>query len=240
MKPSCVAVLPVYNEEACIERVCREWAAEMRTIGGMVLAVNDGSRDGSGAILERLAEEVEWVEVLHQENGGHGKAVVQGYRRALGMGAGWVFQVDSDGELPAEMFAEMWRGRESAAFLTARRANRPGRTRAMLSEVHRWTLGAMFGVWLEDPNVPYRLMRADVLGALLDRVDGGVFAPNVFLTLLAAGAGVWGRGPELVMAPRAGGVVSIRGWKTVKVGWRCLREMVGFRAKVWPEFRGLS
>jgi glycosyltransferase involved in cell wall biosynthesis len=47
-------VMPIYNEEANIEKVIGEWTAEFSRLGiaFVVFPVNDGSRDGTGAVLE--------------------------------------------------------------------------------------------------------------------------------------------------------------------------------------------
>ena len=71
-----------------------------------------------------------------------------------------------------------------------------------------------------------------VLG-LLEAIPDGLFAPNVFLTLLAARAGILADGPEVPLAPRDGGVPSIRGWGTMRVALRCAVEMVRFRQRHW-------
>lgn len=231
---ACVAVMPVYNEEACIERVCAEWLREMEAVGGALLVVDDGSRDGTAGALERICRDNAACFVLRQMNGGHGDAVVNGYRQALAMGCEWVFQVDSDGEMPASQFAEMWSQRAAGDFLMGRRVGRGGAPlRLLLSRAHRMLLAALFGVTPADPNIPFRLMRASRLRALLERLPEGVFAPNVFLALMAARDGALVEGPPVAMQPRGGGVVSIRGWKTARIAARCLWEMMVFRAKHW-------
>ncbi len=230
MNLECIAVMPVYNEEACIEGVCLEWLEQMRCIGGALLVVDDGSRDDTPSILERLAQTNGDLIVIHQQNGGHGAAILAGYRHALEMSPEWIFQVDSDGEMPASIFAAMWMLRDRAPFLLGRRCGRRTHSlRLALSTMHRWLLTLMFGVRVQDPNIPFRLMRGGELRELLARVPPTVFAPNVFLAILAARSGHLGEGPEVQIAPRGGGVPSIRGWKTLKIGLRCARELWHFR-----------
>ena len=62
-----------------------------------VLVVDDGSPDGTGAIADRLASELEWVSVLHRdEKQGIGPAYVAGFRWALAEGAELVLEMDCD------------------------------------------------------------------------------------------------------------------------------------------------
>jgi dolichol-phosphate mannosyltransferase len=53
-------VIPAHNEEGCIEDTVRELAAALasRAIEHEILIVNDHSRDGTAAILQRLARDV--------------------------------------------------------------------------------------------------------------------------------------------------------------------------------------
>ncbi len=226
--------MPVYNEAACVERVCLEWLEQMRAIGGLLLVVNDGSYDETTHILSRLTARHGELIVVHQVNGGHGAAIMNGYRRALEFDPGWLFQVDSDGEMPASLFPVIWAQRAQAAFLMGRRTGRQlDPLRLHLSNLHRSLVGQVFGLDVPDPNIPFRLMRATEFRPLLGALPDGLFAPNVFLTLLAARAGIRADGPEVPLAPRGGGVPSIRGWRTMLVAWRCLREMIHFRRCHW-------
>jgi len=235
---TCVTVMPVYNEAECVEGVCREWLGRMAEIDGALLVVDDGSKDGSGRILDSVAAVEPRLIVLHQLNSGHGAAVVNGYRRALDLSPEYVFQVDSDGEMPSQLFLEIWAMRGKADFVLGWRTGRQAHLlRLALSAVHRALLGALFGVNLRDPNIPFRLMRSVQLRRLLETVPEGVFAPNVNLSLLAAKSGALTLGPEVPVAPRSGGVASIRGWRMVSLGLRCAGELVRFRLKEWRRFQ---
>jgi len=236
----CITVMPVYNEAECIDSVCREWIGHMAAIDGALLVVDDGSKDGSGKILDPLAETEARLIVVHQVNAGHGEAVVTGYRRALDLSPEYIFQVDSDGEMPAARFPEIWGMRDKADVVLGWRTGRDAHPlRMALSNLHRALLGVMFGVQVRDPNIPFRLIRASRLRQLLESVPAGVFAPNVNLALLAAKAGGLALGPEIPMAPRAGGVASIRGWRLLRIGLRCANELARFRINEWRRFQGV-
>lgn len=230
--PDAVVVMPAYNEAGCIEEVAREWVEAV----GRVLIVNDGSRDETGAILDRLAAELPALRVIHQPNSGHGVALMTGYRAALETGASWIFQTDSDGQFRASDFHLLWERRGDSEFLAGRRFNRDDHpARIWLSRVHARILQMLFGVALADSNVPYRLMRATLLRRYLKRIPADAFAPNVMLSVLAARDG-----HELGFIPvshraRQTGVVSIRGWKTFQVGLLVFRQLLGFRRALREE-----
>jgi dolichol-phosphate mannosyltransferase len=62
-----------------------------------VLVIDDNSPDGTGGIADRLAAELDWVDVLHRERKeGLGPAYLAGFRRALADGAELIVEMDCD------------------------------------------------------------------------------------------------------------------------------------------------
>jgi dolichol-phosphate mannosyltransferase len=91
-------VLPVYNEEACIEGVLRELHGVLLGMGRPfeILAVNDGSSDGTRAILAALIPVLPGLRVLTLvPNSGQSAAMGAGFRNARGE---VVVAMDSDGQ----------------------------------------------------------------------------------------------------------------------------------------------
>ena len=93
-------VIPTYNEAANVERIVRATASELQRVAGSefrILVVDDGSPDGTGEIADRLAEELDVVEVLHRRTkDGLGQAYLAGFDRALKGGAGFIMEMDAD------------------------------------------------------------------------------------------------------------------------------------------------
>ena len=87
-----LVIIPAYNEEASLERVVR--AVRASVPGADIAVVNDGSRDGTGAIVERLG-----VVGLHlPHNMGIGAAEQTGFRYAQRFGYDVVVRNDGDGQ----------------------------------------------------------------------------------------------------------------------------------------------
>jgi dolichol-phosphate mannosyltransferase len=85
--------LPTYNERENLERMVRA----LGEIGVRVLVIDDNSPDGTGAIADRLARELEYVGVLHRERKqGLGPAYLAGFGRALAEGAELILEMDCD------------------------------------------------------------------------------------------------------------------------------------------------
>jgi dolichol-phosphate mannosyltransferase len=97
--PGVWLVLPTYNEAENIEPLVRAVLPRLAETGREhhVLIVDDGSPDGTGEIADRLAAELEPVEVLHRDRKqGLGRAYLAGFAHALESGAGLVMEMDSD------------------------------------------------------------------------------------------------------------------------------------------------
>lgn len=89
--------LPTYNERDNLEPMVRALGEQMDTDRDRVLVIDDNSPDGTGAVADRLAGELPWVEVLHREGKeGLGTAYIAGFRKALADGAELVIEIDCD------------------------------------------------------------------------------------------------------------------------------------------------
>lgn len=90
-------VIPAYNVEGYLEECVRSVISQIGEEGPAVeiVLVDDGSTDGSGAICDRMAEEIgaASVRVVHQENRGLLAARRAGYRVASGE---YIINLDSD------------------------------------------------------------------------------------------------------------------------------------------------
>jgi dolichol-phosphate mannosyltransferase len=85
--------LPTYNERENLERMVRA----LGEVGVRVLVIDDNSPDGTGAIADRLAQELDYVAVLHrQRKEGLGPAYLAGFERALAGGAELILEMDCD------------------------------------------------------------------------------------------------------------------------------------------------
>ena len=85
--------LPTYNERENIEPMVRALGDK----GVRVLVIDDSSPDGTGEIADRLADDLDYVNVLHRvRKEGLGPAYLAGFQRALADGAELVLEMDCD------------------------------------------------------------------------------------------------------------------------------------------------
>ncbi|MDF2441511.1 MAG: hypothetical protein JWN98_2495 [Abditibacteriota bacterium] len=98
--PQITLALLAYNEEEVIERVVRDAAAEMARAFAQdeweILVINDGSKDGTAAIADRLSEDVPGVRVYHHNpNRGYVEATLSALRESRGE---YICIFDGDGQ----------------------------------------------------------------------------------------------------------------------------------------------
>ena len=85
-------IVPCYQNGATLEKTVRSIQAQtMRS--WELICINDGSRDDTGAVLDRLALDEPRMRVIHQKNGGVSAARNTGLNAARGE---WVSFVDAD------------------------------------------------------------------------------------------------------------------------------------------------
>ena len=97
MATRAVVCVPTYDERENLEPLVRALGEALDTSRDRVLVIDDGSPDGTGELADRLAAELEWLDVLHRtRKEGIGRAYLAGFTRALESGAELVLEMDCD------------------------------------------------------------------------------------------------------------------------------------------------
>jgi len=103
MKERISVIVPAYNIEKELERCLDSIAAQ--TYGNVeIVVVNDGSKDGTGEIIDRYAAKDGRVVAIHKENGGVTSARLAGVRAATG---DWIGFVDGDDYIEPDMYEKL-------------------------------------------------------------------------------------------------------------------------------------
>ncbi len=190
-------VMPVFNEARTVEAVvARVLAIPLRDLGleRELIAVDDGSTDGSGEILERLAAAFAPDLRVHRlpRNRGKGAAVRAGFARATG---DVVVIQDADLELDPLQVPRLVRpildGRAAVVF--GSRFRRPPRGLPFLGRFANFVLSlatsVLYGARVSDMETCYKTFRGDVLRRLLPRLAAERFdiEPEITAKVLLAG-----------------------------------------------------
>jgi glycosyltransferase involved in cell wall biosynthesis len=229
---SLTVVMPAYNEEGAIREAVREVQQHVlpNAPRSELLVINDGSRDRTGAILEELANQDSRILVIHQPNGGHGRALVNGLEQSK---SEYVFLVDSDRQIPLDTFPEFWEVATECDGAFGQRVRRHDPAlRLFITALVRWTVKALFGVRIFDPNVPYKIFRRKLWEEAREFIPADTFAPSLHLAIFARV-----RGFDIVESPirhreRETGEASIRRWKLFKVLARAGVQLLAFRGSL--------
>ena len=165
-------VVPCFNEEPCLDTLYRRLTAAARSSAGEdyeIVLVNDGSRDASWAMMQRLADDdPKLVAVNLSRNHGHQLALTAGLDLCRG---DVVLIIDADLQDPPELLADMLATmrREQADVVYGVRRSRSGETafkRATAHGFYRLLARAT------DVNIPvdagdFRLISRRALDALM-------------------------------------------------------------------------
>jgi glycosyltransferase involved in cell wall biosynthesis len=171
--PSLAVVVPVYNEAPSIERGCRTILEVVRRYPSraMLIAVDDGSRDDSAAILARLGDEHEELDVVrHEANAGYGQALRTGARHADSLGFEYVAFIDSDlTNPPSDLFKIGELTCRGHPYIKASRFAPGGSMsgvpfiRRILSRSANLVASALFGTPVRDVTNGFRAGRTDLI-----------------------------------------------------------------------------
>ncbi|GAA0438472.1 MULTISPECIES: glycosyltransferase family 2 protein [Sphingomonas] len=128
-RPALSIVIPCYNEEACLDALhARVSAAAHAAVGGSheIVLVNDGSRDGSWPVMQRIAAADPCVVAINlSRNHGHQLALTAGLDLCAGE---QILILDADLQDPPELLSDMRETmvREGADVVYAVRRKREG------------------------------------------------------------------------------------------------------------------
>lgn len=230
-------VIPAYNEEANIIRTIRQWYPIIEAHDGdgisRLVVVDDGSKDNTLSLLRQEASGKPLMTVLPKKNGGHGDAVLYGYRYAIEHGADYIFQTDSDGQTNPEEFESFWKERSNYKGIFGDRSDRQdGAGRVFVENTLLLLLRIIFRVRIPDSNAPFRLMKTECVEKYIKLLPEHYSLPNVMLTVFFAYYGEPVSFRHISFKPRQGGENSINIVKICKIGWQSVKDFYRIRSKM--------
>jgi len=198
-----LVIVPTYNERSNIERLVATVLSQDESLE--ILVVDDGSPDGTGEIVDRIAASNARVHAVHRAKKlGLGTAYLTGFRWALARDYAYVFEMDADfSHDPAHLPQFLEAIRASDLVLGSR--YRQGRvtvvnwpmTRLLLSYCANMYARLATGLRLGDATGGFKCFRRQVLEAIpLDDVKSNGYAFQIEMSFRA-----WRKGFRIAEIP---------------------------------------
>ncbi|NTV65054.1 MAG: polyprenol monophosphomannose synthase [Oscillochloris sp.] len=191
----CTVIIPTYNEADNIGQLIPQILANPRC---RVLVVDDGSPDGTGAIVAQIAREEPRVGLLARPGKlGLGTAYIAGFKRALAEGAQLIIEMDADFSHDPRYLPDLIEAASSRYDLViGSRYVRGGGTadwgvgRKVISRGGNVYAGVILGLPVADSTGGYRCYRRGVLETInLDAVRSNGYAFQVEMVYRARRVG---------------------------------------------------
>jgi glycosyltransferase involved in cell wall biosynthesis len=221
---------PCYNEAEAITPVLAEWDAVLARVPRPteIVLCNDGSTDGTGAVLERLRQVYPRLRVVsNATNGGYGRAL----RSAIAATRGtYVATIDSDGQFDladALTLASELEGGGYDAVTGWRIAKNDSAFRVLADRCMNVMVRAMFGVHLRDTNCALKVVKGELLRDLRIEARGYPTPTEICVRLAARGHRIGEHG--VTHRERAAGMSKLHPFRTA---WSFFRFLVYLRRKL--------
>jgi glycosyltransferase involved in cell wall biosynthesis len=185
--PRFSVVVPCFNEDGAVATTVAELRRHLAGHGPFeIVVIDDGSTDGTRAILDRLVAEDPSLRVeRHERNEGYGAALKTGLRRAR---AEWIVITDADGTYPNDRIPDLLALTPAADMVVGARTA-PGAKVPIVRRVPKAFL-RRFASWIAGRAIPdinsgLRVFRRSVAEKYLKILpDGFSFTTTITLAML--------------------------------------------------------
>lgn len=220
---------PAYNEEANIETTVEKAIPVLKEVAQKyeLLIIDDGSKDKTGVIADKLAKEYSFVRVIHHNpNRGYGGAIKSGW---YGAKYEWITFTDADGQFDfAEITKFIEKQRETGADLVIgyylKRA--VGTMTILTSKIWEMLVFLLFGLKVKDIDCGFKMARKKVIEEIPKlESERGPFITSEFL-IKAKSRGFKFAEVGVHHYPRKAGAATGRQFKVI---WSGLKDLVRLR-----------
>jgi glycosyltransferase involved in cell wall biosynthesis len=170
------AFFPAYNDQHSIEGIVRTAAAEMSKVTDdyEVVVVDDGSKDQTGPLLDRLAAELPYLRVIHHErNLGYGAALISGFNNVR---KDLIFYTDGDGQYDVReihrLLAKLQPNIDLVNGYKVKRAD--AWYRIWIGTLYQRAMRVAFRLSIRDVDCDFRLFRRHVFDVISLESRSGV------------------------------------------------------------------
>jgi len=179
---------PCYNEQENVARACEQALSVLEELGVdfEVIIVNDGSRDSTDQIAEKIAQSNPRMRVIHHpKNLGYGAALRSGFKAAS---KELVFYTDGDGQFDIKELPALLPLIEEYDIVSCFRLNRQDN---FLRRIYGWCwtklVCLIFGMRIRDINCAFKLYRRNVFDKLAISSTGALVDTEILIKAMIMG-----------------------------------------------------
>jgi glycosyltransferase involved in cell wall biosynthesis len=231
-RPSVSIVIPMFNEEENIEHAvaCAAEALQRHAADYEILVIDDGSSDGSAALVAGIVSRDPKVRLLrHERNRRLGATLRTGFAAAT---KDLVLYMDADLPFDLDVLGRAMRALAvtRADVIAGYRFDRTteGWVRTAYSYLYNTLIGLLFGWPHRDINFSFKLLRREVLEAVELRSEGSLIDAELIVKARNLGFQIQQLGIDYF--PRSRGLSTL---SSPAVILKMLRELV----QLYPEMR---
>jgi len=173
-----VAMVPTYNEAGNIKALTTELCALPLDLH--VLVVDDNSPDGTGKIVDDIAKLNDKVQLLNRmERRGRGWAGIDGFKKAMEMGASYVVEMDGDLSHAPKYISRLREALKAPGFdvavgsryISGGKDEHRTLIRRLVSSFARIYLSLALGIKIKDPTSGFRIFSRHALEKILPNLS---------------------------------------------------------------------
>lgn len=230
---------PAHNEAENIEALVKEALADLQPIAERfeIIAVDDGSTDGTAEIADRLAAEHPGVvrAVHHPRNRGYGAAVRSGlaaarYPLICFTDGDRQFRVADLARLTARLDEDAGDGRGPDVVAGYRIERADPAIRLAYARAYRAALRLFFGLGVRDPDCACKLFRRETLEGVAVESGGAFLSAELLIKIGQRGGTIVEQG--VPHYPRTAGRAS---GADPRVVFRAVRDFWSLRLRLWAD-----
>lgn len=182
-------VLPAHNEQDNIEIVVERALEVLPSFTGEfeIIVVNDGSKDNTAAIIDRLAAQDSRVKPVHHiKNRGYGGALTSGFQASTG---DYVMFMDADRQFDIADLSRLSPLVGDFDIVAGFRMERNDEFhRKLFAEIFNLTGRVLFGIHVRDIDCAFKVFRGDMLRTLNLTAPGALINTEMQAKLRRQGA----------------------------------------------------
>ncbi len=178
-------IIPTYNESANIEKLLKKIFA-LNIADLEVIIVDDNSPDGTQHIVNNLKSSILNLKlhlITRPAKLGLGSAYLEGFKKALSLGADYIFEMDADFSHDPDDIPRMLEAAQNADLIIGSRKIAGGKiigwgwTRKFMSNGAMWLSRLLLGLKVRDVTSGFRCFKRRVLETIpLDEIKSNGYA----------------------------------------------------------------